>query len=200
MSFSPVSMLCGFLPVLMYSAIASTPSAAISSGYCCEVAPMMPSLTHLTSLKQPPSTATIDDALVLARRLQRRIAAVGRRLVDRIDDVDLVGLLQDVLHRLAAALGRALRDVGADDLRAVALRVVLGILDRDAEAGEEAVVALVVDRRLVGGEVEGGDLGGLRLVAERRLRPLADQLARLEVVGADIGVGGVGRIERQCRG
>ena len=48
MSFSPVSLLVGFLPDLMYSAIASTPSEAISSGYCCEVAPMMPSLTHLT--------------------------------------------------------------------------------------------------------------------------------------------------------
>ena len=118
-SFSPVSMLCGFLPVLMYSATASTPSAAISSGYCWEVAPMMPSLTHLTPW-QPPSTATIVHALVLARRLQRRIAAVSRRLVDRIDEVDVIGLLQDVLHRLAAAVRRALRHVGADDLRAVA--------------------------------------------------------------------------------
>ena len=146
---------------------------------------MMPSLTLLTPW-QPPSTATIDHALLLARRLERRVAAVRGRLVDRVDEVDLVGLLQDVLHRLAAALGRALRDVGADDLRAVALRVVLRILDRDAEAGEEAVVAQIVDRRLVGGEVERGDLGGLGLVAERRLRPLADQFAGLEVVGGEI--------------
>ena len=69
---------------------------------------MMPSLTHLDAL-----AAAVDGddrhALLLAGRLQRRIAAVSRRLVDRVDEVDLVGLLQDVLHRLAAALGRAVR-------------------------------------------------------------------------------------------
>src|SRR5208337_5433096 len=125
-----------------------------------------------------------DDALVLACRLQRRHAAVGGRLVDRIDDIDVVGLLQDVLHRLAAALGRAAGHVGADDLRAGALGIVLGILDRDPEAIEEAVVTVIVDRRLVGREIEGGDLGGRRLVAEFGLRPRADQLARRVVVGA----------------
>ena len=48
-----------------------------------------------------------EDALLLARRLQRRIAAIRRRLVDGVDEVDLVGLLEDVLHRLAAAFRRA---------------------------------------------------------------------------------------------
>ena len=145
---------------------------------------MMPSLTHLTPW-QPPSTATIGHALLLAGGLQRRIAAVSGRLVDRVDEVDLVGLLQDVLHRLAAAFGRALRHVGADDLRAVARREMLRVLDLDAEAVEEAVVAQIVDRRLVGGEVERGDLGGRRLVAERALGPCADQLAGLEIVGGE---------------
>ena len=78
---------------------------------------MMPSLTYLTPW-QPPSTPTMSDALLLAGRLQRGVAAVSGGLVDGVDEVDLVGLLQDVLHRLAAALGRALGHVGADDLRA----------------------------------------------------------------------------------
>jgi hypothetical protein len=34
------------------------PSEAISSGYCCEVAPITPSLTEATP-GQPPSTETI---------------------------------------------------------------------------------------------------------------------------------------------
>jgi hypothetical protein len=38
--------------------IASTPSAAILPGYCCEVAPMTPFLTSLTPV-QPPSIETI---------------------------------------------------------------------------------------------------------------------------------------------
>ena len=80
---------------------------------------MMPSFTHLDALA---AAVDRDDrhALLLAGGLQRRVAAVSGRLVDRVDDVDLVGLLQDVLHRRAAALGRAGGDVGADDLRAVA--------------------------------------------------------------------------------
>ena len=95
---------------------------------------MMPSLTHLDAL-----AAAVDGddqhALLLAGRLERRIAAIRGRLVDRIDEVDVVGLLKNVLHRLAAAVRRALGHVGADDLRAVARGVVLRILDRDAEAG-----------------------------------------------------------------
>ena len=92
-----------------------------------------------------------ENALFLAGGLERGVAAVGGRLVDRVDDVDLVGLLENVLHRLAAAFVRARGDVGADDLRAVARGEVLGILDLDAEAGEEAIVAQIVDGRLVGG-------------------------------------------------
>src|SRR5208337_3807870 len=99
-----------------------------------------------------------------------------------------------------AAFGRPLRYVVADDLRAVALRIMFYVLDRDAEAGEEAVVAEVIHRRFIGGEIERGDLGCLGLVAELGLRPLADELAGLEVVGADVGVGGGRRIERRIEG
>jgi hypothetical protein len=49
----------GFLPVLTKLAIASTPFEAISSGYCCDVAPITPALTEATP-GQPPSTETIS--------------------------------------------------------------------------------------------------------------------------------------------
>src|SRR3954470_17650457 len=50
-SLTPVSkksrpgLVFGLVPSLASLAIASTPLAAISNGYCCAVAPMMPSLT-----------------------------------------------------------------------------------------------------------------------------------------------------------
>ena len=46
-------------------------------------------------------------------------------------------------------------------------------------------------------EVEEGDLGVRRLVAELRLRPVADQQARLEVVGGEGRIGRVDRIQRR---
>jgi hypothetical protein len=48
----------GFSPVSAQVTIASIPSEAISSGYCCDVAPMMPSATFWTP-GQPPSTDTM---------------------------------------------------------------------------------------------------------------------------------------------
>src|ERR1700688_985405 len=82
-----------------------------------------------------------EHALFLAGRLQRGIAAVRRRLVDRVDEVDVIGLLEDLLHRRAAALVRTRGKVGTDDLWTVAGREVLGILDRARGGGEEPVVA-----------------------------------------------------------
>src|SRR6185437_4270766 len=145
-------------------------------------------------------TAAVDsddrDALLPARRLEGRVTAVGRRLVDGVDQIDVRRLLENVLHRLPAAFGGAFRIVRAYDLRAVALGIVLGILDLDPEAGEEAVVTQIIDGRLVGRQVERRDLGVLGLVAERPLGPLADAFAGLEIVGGEIGVRRRDRIER----
>src|SRR5574337_1891773 len=44
-------------------------------------------------------------AFLLASSLERRVAAVGGGLVDRVDKVDVVRFLEDVLHRLAPAFG-----------------------------------------------------------------------------------------------
>jgi hypothetical protein len=46
------------LPVFANLTTAATPREAISSGYCCEVASMIPALT-LRTPAQPPSTETI---------------------------------------------------------------------------------------------------------------------------------------------
>src|SRR5690606_15153273 len=51
----------GLVPVSAQALIASTPSAAICSGYCCEVAPMTPSFT-LATPGQPPSTDTMSTS------------------------------------------------------------------------------------------------------------------------------------------
>src|SRR4051812_21577 len=72
-----------------------------------------------------------DEQRGLAGLVQRVPRAEPRRLIDRVDEVDVRVLLQAVLHR-GLALGQvALGVLRADDL----LRVL-----RDAEAGEEAVV------------------------------------------------------------
>ena len=115
------------------------------------------------------------DVLLLAGRLERLVGAGRRGLVDRVDEVDVGVLLQQVLHRRAAALLGAVGHVVADDPR-VGLVADLGLVaDVDAEALEEALIALHVDRDPVGVEVEHGDLRVLALLLERRLRPLADQ-------------------------
>ena len=65
--FTPVSkksspgVFSGLLPSLAHAAIASIPSDAISSGYCCDVAPITPSATSATP-GQPPSTDTISTS------------------------------------------------------------------------------------------------------------------------------------------
>src|SRR4029453_7856775 len=66
MRLTPVSVYPdAFLPVFAYLTTAPTPSDAISSGYCCEVASMTPARTFRTPA-QPPSTDTIVvPALVL---------------------------------------------------------------------------------------------------------------------------------------
>src|SRR5688500_16033933 len=58
-SVTPVSLYpLGFLPLLASSTPASTPIAAIFSGYCWLVAAITPAPTFLTP-SQPPSTLTI---------------------------------------------------------------------------------------------------------------------------------------------
>lgn len=54
----------GFSPLSANFLIASMPSEAISSGYCCEVAPMTPSATFFTP-GQPPSMETISVSFSL---------------------------------------------------------------------------------------------------------------------------------------
>ena len=83
---------------------------------------MTPALTFFTP-GQPPSTETISTSFVLAGRLQRLVGAGRGRLVDRVDDVDVRVLLQQVLHRRAAAFLGAAGDVVADDARVVLVAV-----------------------------------------------------------------------------
>src|SRR6185295_9506639 len=54
----------GLVPSLANAAIAFTPSCAIFSGYCCEVAPIWPAFTAATP-GQPPSTETIVTSFCL---------------------------------------------------------------------------------------------------------------------------------------
>ena len=72
----------GFLPVLAYSTAASTPSEAISSGYCCAVAPIAPAATFFTP-GQPPSTDTMRVLLSLPAAFSAPYApaAVGSLIV-----------------------------------------------------------------------------------------------------------------------
>ena len=55
------SVFAGSSPVSTYFLIASMPIDAISIGYCCEVAPITPSMTFCTP-GQPPSTETISTS------------------------------------------------------------------------------------------------------------------------------------------
>src|SRR6266446_393881 len=112
-----------------------------------------------------------QDALGLAGRLERLIRARRRGLVDGVDDVDVGGLLQAVLHR-----GLPLRLIAAGVLAADDLRIAF----LDAVALEEAIVAKLADGD-AGSQIESGDLG--RLAGHGGLRVLADEHARLEVVG-----------------
>src|SRR2546426_1293711 len=65
MSVTPVSVYPdAFFRVFAYSTPASTPMAAIFSGYCCEVAARWPAFTFFTPT-QPPSTETIKTPFCL---------------------------------------------------------------------------------------------------------------------------------------
>ena len=147
------------------------------------------------------STATIDgnheDALFLASCLERGIAARSGRFVDRVDDIDVGCLLENIFHCLAAAFFGTGRHVGADDLWAVAHGEFLRVLRRDAKAREKAVMAQVIDGRLVGREIQSCDFGRFRLVAESCLGPLSNQQPCLEIVGGERGVSSRDRIKRR---
>jgi hypothetical protein len=97
-----------------------------------------------------------DDHVALARGLQGLQRAVGRRFVDRVDDVDVAVGRQAVLHRGLAAGNGAGRRLVAHHLVVAALAagvmaglgllaVLCGAVRIDAHAFEEAVVALNVD-------------------------------------------------------
>ena len=117
------------------------------SGYCCEVAPITPSLTEATP-GQPPSTETIRTWSSKADRLKRLVGADGGGFVDRVDDVDAGIALEEVLHRGAAAFFVAVGDVVADDARVILVADVVGVLHVDPEAHHEALVAQDVHGRL----------------------------------------------------
>jgi hypothetical protein len=85
----------------------------------------------------------------------------------------------------------------AGDALVVSSPITLASAGVDAEARHEALVAQDVHGGLAHVEVEEGDLGVGGLLAERRRGPLADQLARAEVVGGERRVGRVDRVERR---
>src|SRR4051794_21842054 len=97
-----------------------------------------------------------DDRVGDTGCLERGVRTHGRRLVDRVDDVDLRVLGEAVLHRRAAAVLGAVAGLVADDRVVAALAA--GVLARrglvtvllrvghvDAHALEEALVPVVVD-------------------------------------------------------
>ncbi len=109
-------------------------------------------------------------------------------------------MVRKVLHGAAAAFLVARGHVVADNAGIVLVAPAVRILHVDAEAGEEALVAQHADRRLADGEIEHGDLRVGCGIAQGRLRPLADQLARLEVVGGERRVGRVDRLQGRVEG
>src|ERR1700677_1062364 len=138
-----------------------------------------------------------ERARLLARGLERGISAGRRRLVDRIDDIDVRILLEQRLHCGAAAWFRAQAPLMADDALVSLVPVLLPVRVLDAETLREAEVAHSVHGGLIRERVDISDAGVLRLVAERLRGPLADQLSGLFVVGREGRVGGAWRIERR---
>ena len=175
------------------------PAAAIFSGYCCEVAPSWPALTAVDA-----GAAAVDrddrDVVLLARRLERLVRARRGRLVDRVDEVDRRVLLQQVLHRGAAAVLGAVGHVVADDPRVGLVADLVLVRDVDAEALEEALVALDVDGDLVGVQVEHRDLRLLALGLELRLGPLPDEQPAWKLSVAKVASTASGRVGRACPG
>ena len=147
----------GLVPSLAKAATAATPSDAMVSGYCCEVAPIWPAFTASTP-GQPPSTETIVTSLSLPAAFNAWYApaAAGSYCVD---EVDRRVLLQQVLHGGPATVLGAVGHVVPDDPW-VGLVTDLGVVGHvDPEALQEALVALDVDGDLVAVQVQQGDLG-----------------------------------------
>ena len=174
-------VLAGLLPSLAQAAIASTPFDAISSGYCCDVAPMTPSFTFWT-----PGQAAIDrddqHVVLAAERLQRLIGPGSGRFIDGVDDIDHRIFCQQALHRLAATFLVALGDVVADDPRVRFISPFVRVTEIDAEAFQESLIAQHTDGRLADSKVEHGDLGILGLVAHCGRGPFSDQFSCKEIV------------------
>ena len=139
------------------------------------------------------------DVLLLAGGLERLVRARGGGLVDRVDEVDRRVLLEQVLHRRAAALLGAVGHVVADDPRVGLVADLRLVADVDAEALEEALVALHVHRDAVGVEVEHRDLRLLAAFSNVPLAHLPIASAGGVVVGREGDVGGVGAARSACR-
>ena len=156
----------------------STPSCAIFSGYCCEVAPIWPALTACHA-----GAAAVDrddrDVLLLAGRLERLVGAGRGGLVDRVDEVDRRVLLQQVLHRRAAALLGAVGHVVADDPRVVLVADLglVGDVDAEARAGSPGRAGRRPRRRSGSGRA-WRSWPACRSASNLRLGPLPDQRGR----------------------
>src|SRR5919108_2543834 len=120
--------------------------------------------------------------------LERVPGALGARLVDRVDDVDVGALLETVLHRRLRRCRLPLAVAYTGDLRIAVL---------DPEALQKTVVAELADRG-AGVLVEHADRDGPP--ARRRPRVLADQDARIEVVRRVERIDHVGRARRRVKG
>src|ERR1700704_491251 len=138
-----------------------------------------------------------QHTLFAADRAQGLIGPGRGRLVDGVDHRDARILLQQILHRLAAALFAAERDIMSDDAGILLVADPGGIADIDAEALEEALIAGDGDRDLIHIEIEQGDLGRRCLRAQGLGGPLADQLAGPEIIGGEGDVRRGRRIERR---
>ena len=142
-----------------------------------------------------------DDHVIsaLARGLQRLVRAVGGRLVDRVDDVDVGVLGEQILHGGAATvLGPLGRFVAHDRVGAATRKrsggllvaVDLSVAKVDAEAVQEALVTVVVHRHSL--IVEEVDQPDHRISFTQRCGgPLADVLPREVVVGRERDIDGI---------
>src|SRR5476649_641104 len=123
-----------------------------------------------------------QHAFFLAGGFQRLVGAGGGRFIDGVDQVDVGIFLQAVFHRRLALALIAVAVGHADHVGGLAQAHGLRVDIAGAEAGQEAVVAGDADR-MAGEQVQRGDPG--RLAAERGLGVLADQQARLVIIGGE---------------
>ena len=173
------------------------PRDAISSGYCCEVAPITPSATFCTP-GQPPSTETISTSFSRPMALQRLVGAGGGGFVDGVDDVD---------RRILAPAGSPSRVRPPSSLPAVtSWPTMRGSVSSPQRFGSPRSMPKPCRKPWSRSTSTVGwltarssmrDLGVGRLVAQLGGGPLADQFAGLEVVGGEGRVGRVDRIERR---